>query len=130
MKYVYYLPTSVTVQYKTMSRDFKLNLNSYKYLKGHTLGAIKDSFKPIEIPSVDYKSFKANIITINYTFYYTRSNVDIMNVVSIVDKNFQDWLVRQGYIPDDNVRHVVGVSMQPKRTQKKQCVKAEITIME
>jgi hypothetical protein len=76
-----------------------LNLNWYRNAHHHETAKAKTLFHPIEVPDF----FKADRIKITYSAE-RKSNVlyDLMNVISIVDKFFLDWLVSHEYIPDDN----------------------------
>lgn len=50
---------------------------------------------------------KLKKIRITYTlFMRTRCKSDVMNWISVVDKFFQDVLVKAGKLPDDNYEYV------------------------
>ena len=98
------LPTSVTLERKTKAdRKIQLNMNTYRNLHHQTSSQMKREFHPLEIPRMS----KCQKVRITYHVQKrTKRIFDIMNVVSIVDKCFLDWLVNTGYLPDDNLHHV------------------------
>jgi hypothetical protein len=77
------------------------NLNWYRNAHFRLLTDIKAKFEPLYS-----ETFKADKIEIVYDLRLKRENTDLMNWVSVVDKFFLDWLVKQEMIPDDTVVHV------------------------
>ena len=99
------LPISVILPMKRKAdKKVMLNLNVYRNLHYQVNNDVKDIFKPDSV-----YAFRAEIIEISYTVYKTtKRKYDTMNIISIVDKFFLDWLVTNNYLPDDtclNVRY-------------------------
>lgn len=83
---------------KTFERKW-LNLNWFRNAYFHEVDKAKKLFTPLECPSF----FKADKIKVTYSVERKSSvKYDTMNVISIIDKFFLDWLVEREYIPDDN----------------------------
>ena len=122
------LPTDITLPRKTKKdRKVYLNLNVYRNLHHQSLSQMKRAFYPIGIP----EGFKAEKIRITYHVQKkTKRKYDIMNVVSIVDKCFCDWMVTAGYIPDDNLDHVDYGQITGENGCDENRVIAEIEILE
>ena len=59
-------------------------------------------------PTVPFYQF-----SVVYKLYSKRRNLDVMNVVSIVDKFVMDGLVVGGYIADDSLEHFMGATITP-----------------
>jgi len=98
------LPTEITLpRKKTKDKVFHLNLNDFRNTHYQTLSQAKRAFSPIVIPGY----FTAEKIRITYHIEKrTKRLYDIGNIFAIVDKFFLDWLVHNGYLPDDNLHHV------------------------
>ena len=80
-----------------------LNLNWYRNAHHHELSDAKLLFQPLEIPT----HFTADKIKVSYSAERISCiKYDVMNVLSIVDKFFLDWLVIGNYIQDDNLNIV------------------------
>ncbi len=101
--YTFILPLSVTLPRKTKAdKKIMLNMNVYRNLHHSLNNQIKQSFKPIL-----EEEFKSDKIKISYFVEKsTNRKFDTMNIVSIVDKFFLDWMVKSGYIPDDTFKNV------------------------
>ena len=101
--YKFILPISVTLPRKRVAnKKIMLNLNIYRNLHFQVNNQIKELFKPIEL-----SEFKAEKISISYVLEKTsKRKFDTMNIISIVDKFFLDWLVENEYIPDDTCENV------------------------
>lgn len=97
------LPTSVILPRKTKDdKRVALNLNVYRNTKYMVNNQIKQLFRPEKI-----EIFRAEKIRISYHVEKkSKRKYDIMNIVSVVDKFFLDWLVSHKMIPDDNLYHV------------------------
>lgn len=79
----------------------------------HTRNTVKKLFTEIVGALIISCPLFHKPIQITYTIYKpTKRRYDVMNVVAIIDKFFQDTLVEHGKIPDDSylfVPRVVGV---------------------
>lgn len=55
-----------------------------------------------------------------------------MNWIAIADKYFLDWLVSMGCIPDDDLKHYVGMSVSVRidTSVKESYITAEVEIVE
>jgi hypothetical protein len=98
---VYELPyTIILPRKKTNGKVINLNLNIYRNLHYKVNNQIKQLFQPLEIQTLKKKYDK---IKIEYICNRKDKRLfDLMNTVVVVDKFFCDWLVRNGYIEDDN----------------------------
>lgn len=94
------LPTSVILPRKTKEdKRVALNLNVFRNTKPVVNNQIKQLFRPDKI-----EIFRATKIRISYHVEKkSKRKYDIMNIISIVDKFFLDWLVSNRMIPDDNL---------------------------
>lgn len=97
------LPISVILPRKKVAdKKIMLNLNIYRNLHFQVNNQLKELFKPIALTH-----FKAEKIAITYLLEKTtKRKIDTMNVISIVDKFFLDWLVNNKYITDDTCKNV------------------------
>ncbi len=97
------LPLSVTLPRKRKDdKKIMLNMNVYRNLHFQVNNQVKQYFQPIEI-----SEFKAVMISISYFISKTtKRKFDTMNIISIVDKYFLDWLVENRYIPDDSCNNI------------------------
>jgi hypothetical protein len=87
--------------YKNGNR-FSLNLNQYRNWHYQSSNKIKSIFS-IEIEGRLDFVFDGPVM-INYNYYApNRRKVDLMNVVSVVDKFFQDAMVNKGCIEADDI---------------------------
>ncbi len=102
-RHKFILPLSVILPQKRKNdKKIMLNMNVYRNLHFQVNNQVKQYFKPIEI-----SEFKANMISISYFVEKTtKRKYDTMNIVSIVDKYFLDWLVENKYLPDDTCINV------------------------
>ena len=100
---VFELPTMITLPLKTKDdKRVSLNLNAYRNLNHFVNNSCKREFRPLKI-----EIFRAKKIEIEYRVEKaTKGKFDTMNIVSIVDKFFLDWLVEHLMIPDDTFRNV------------------------
>lgn len=103
---VYRITSPLTIQYGWdrggKAKTFSLNLNIYRNFNKFALGTAKKAYADLMFEPVSkLPPFKR--ISIRYVLF-TGSNrkVDLMNIISIVDKFFCDCLVIQNKIPDDN----------------------------
>lgn len=97
------LPTSVILPRKTKEdKRMALNLNVYRNTKYMVNNQIKQLFRPDKI-----EIFRANRIRISYHVEKKSKRIyDVMNIVTVVDKFFLDWMVDKKMIPDDNLFNV------------------------
>jgi hypothetical protein len=73
--------------------------------------------------------FKADKIRVHYTLVWNNNRrTDFMNWIAVADKYFLDWLVSMGCIPDDDIKHYVGmaVSVRVDTTVKESYITAEV----
>lgn len=102
MNYTFHLPI-----YLTLSNSISLNLNWYRNAHYQTLNKTKQAYAPTKL-----SMFKANKIRVSYTLVWNNNRrTDFMNWIAIADKYFLDWLVSMGCIPDDDLKHYVGMSV-------------------
>ena len=101
--YQFILPISVTLPRKRKNdKKVMLNLNVYRNLHFHVNNDVKNNFSPMLL-----QYFKAEKIKISYRIEKTtKRKFDTMNIISIVDKFFLDWLIENEYIPDDTCNNV------------------------
>ena len=87
-------------------RMYPLNLNLYRNAHYIVKAKLKDLFAETVrrlLPPVRY-----DIIEIRYDVWFGSSRrQDVMNVGAVIDKFFEDCLVSNGIIPDDNSYHVI-----------------------
>jgi hypothetical protein len=126
MKYEFILPLSVILPRKTKEdKKIMLNLNVYRNLHHAINNQVKQLFLPIE-----WYLFKAGKIKISYKIQKkTKRKFDTMNIISVVDKFFLDWLVKMQYIPDDTFNNVSYGSIDGKNDCEFDRVIAEITVI-
>lgn len=87
---------------KGTSKKYPLNFNRFRQLHIYEYGHLKEEWNRIVLPLVQHLP-KLDKVEITYTLF-TGSNQksDLMNWISVVDKFFQDTLVKAGKLPDDN----------------------------
>ena len=96
-----YLPVD---RVRVPDKNYALNLNAYRNRQHHLNNTLKVMYKELMEEQLEWKVFETPM-RIMYTLY--RSNkLDVMNVVSVVDKFFCDALQECKCIPDDNVDHI------------------------
>ena len=124
--YTFILPISVTLPRKRKAdRKIMLNLNIYRNLHFQVNNQLKQFFAPLK-----YKSFKAELISISYYLEKTtKRKFDTMNIISIVDKYFLDWLIENNYIPADTYEHVIYESIDGENNCKEDRVIAIVKII-
>ncbi len=124
---VFELPSVIYLPRKTKEdKRISLNLNAYRNLNHFVNNACKHEFRPLKI-----EIFRAKKIEIEYRVEKaTKGIFDVMNIVSIVDKFFLDWLVEHQMIPDDNFKHVQYGRIDGKNGCRMSKVTAWISILE
>ena len=122
----YILPISVTLPRKTKAdKKVMLNMNVYRNLHHQICNDIKQAFAPIS-----GQGFSANKIRICYHVEKTtKRRYDTMNIISIVDKFFLDWLVNNGRLLDDTCDNVIYGSIEGVNDCEQSRVIAKIEIL-
>ena len=123
----YILPISVTLPRKTKAdKKVMLNMNVYRNLHHQICNDIKQAFAPIS-----GQGFSANKIRISYQVEKTTKRLfDTMNIISIVDKFFLDWLVNHECLADDKCDIVSYGYIEGRNDCEQSRVIAKIEILE
>ena len=99
------------------NKFFELNINAYRNLHWSQLNKSKIIYKDIMIPTLmksDSHLERFDQIEIIYQLIACNNRkFDSMNIISIVDKYFQDVLVSAGIIKDDNWKIVKEITILP-----------------
>lgn len=86
---------------------FRLNLNTYKGVRIYVLNASKVAYGLLMQPQVQQLPVFTKPVHIHYKLFVgTARKTDIMNWVAVIDKFFQDVLVNEGKLLDDNYDYV------------------------
>jgi len=103
MTYTFTLPLSVILPRKKVPDVKKaLNLNGYRNWHYQISNEVKHLFMPITV-----EPFNAKRVRISYSITKKRkARYDTMNIITIVDKFFCDWLVAEKMLPDDSCENV------------------------
>lgn len=102
------LPTSITYGSKKV-RKYYLNLNGYRNWHYQISNKLKILFKEQVKGNLDFCF--SHKVEITYHYYAPdRRKRDLMNVIAVVDKFFQDALVEEGCIPTDDTDTVVQIT--------------------
>ena len=123
MTYTFHLPI-----YLTLAKRISLNLNWYRNAHYQTLNKTKQSYAPTKL-----SMFNADKIRVSYTLVWNNNRrTDFMNWIAVADKYFLDWLVSMGCIPDDDIKHYVGmsVSVRVDTSVKESYIIAEVEVLE
>ena len=129
--YIFILPDCVYLPRKTKEdKKVMLNMNVYRNLHNLVKAEIKRLFMPTS-PCYGYDPFfTAKKIEITYTVEKkSKRKYDTMNIISIVDKFFLDWLVDNGFIEDDTCLNVQYSKITGKNDCESNRVIAEIRIL-
>lgn len=87
-------------------KHFILNLNNYRNTHFRDLSLAKREYAKIIYPLINSIS-KLSTIELTYMLYrHNKRKVDVNNVLSVVDKFFQDCIVTAGIIEDDNYNFI------------------------
>lgn len=105
------LPTHL-VMGKRNPKKVPLNLNHYRNAHPATLNNMKIMFKDYVRTELSTYKFTKPVKITYVLFIGSLVKVDISNVLSIVDKYFQDALVELGAIENDNWEFVKEVSFK------------------
>lgn len=102
------LPISITSGSKKIRKRY-LNLNQYRNWHYQTSNKLKILFKEQVKGNLDF-SFIGKI-EISYAYYAPdKRKRDLMNVIAVVDKFFQDALVEEGCIVTDDTDTVIKIT--------------------
>lgn len=102
------LPISITYGKKKVKKTY-LNLNGYRNWHYQISNKLKILFKEQVKGNLDF-SFMHKI-EITYRYYAPdKRKRDLMNVIAVVDKFFQDALVEEGCIPTDDTDTVIQIT--------------------
>lgn len=98
------LPIHITIWTKKgTSKKYPLNFNRFRQLHIYEYGTLKEEWNRIVTPLVQSLPNFNGKVEITYTLFTGSSHKsDLMNWISVVDKFFQDTLVKAGKLPDDN----------------------------
>lgn len=94
------IPTS----FQPGKKRFMFNLNYYRNAHYHTLSDAK-VYMAQWIKLLQIKEKFTEPVKIEYSIW-CQGNADFMNYATVVDKFFQDAIVKAGLLPDDNVNYV------------------------
>ena len=98
------LPLHVFVK----NKKFALNLNIYRNAHYRLSNDAKINYKEIVVNLLRGNTKKFNKIEVTYTLYpKTKRRTDLGNILSIVQKFFEDAIVSIGIIEDDDYLHIV-----------------------
>ena len=118
------LPFYVMLPRKTKEdRKVMLNLNVYRNLQHFVLNDIKTRFEPIRISNKNGRTWDSAVITYHVCKKGNR-RFDTMNIISVVDKFFCDWLVYNKWLPDDNCDCIIHDSIIGEKGQEKDLIMA------
>jgi len=110
------LPISTLFGSKKVKRYY-FNLNQYRNWHYQVSNKLKILFKEQVRGNLDF-SFLGQI-EITYDYYAPDRRVrDLMNVIAVVDKFFQDALVENGCIATDDTKTVIKIISNYKGTDK------------
>lgn len=86
-------------------KDFLISMNWYNTTNNFVIDPYKKLYHKLVSEQLDFASEdeKLKQYKTHYKLYIDKTNCDMMNVVSVIDKFFQDGLVKFGLVEDDNV---------------------------
>ena len=101
-RYVFTLPV---YQKNKNGKDFLLSMNWYNTTNNFVIDPYKKLYHKLVAEQLYFASEddKLKQYKTHYKLYIDKTNCDMMNVVSVIDKFFQDGLVEFGLVEDDNV---------------------------
>lgn len=84
---------------------FLLSMNWYNTTHNFVIDPFKKLYHKLVAEQLEFASEDEQLkqYKTHYKLYIDKTNCDMMNVVSVIDKFFQDGLVKFGLIEDDNV---------------------------
>jgi len=106
-KIEFFIPTKILLKKSSKNKDvfFTLNLNHYRNTHFMVLNTAKKNFtEMILLELLSHKEIKpCSEIEIEYKLFIpNKRRMDVNNILTVVDKFFQDSLVEAGLIPDDS----------------------------
>ena len=94
-----------------VTKKGSISVNWYRNTHYHLSNTAKKKFKKMIQDQLDQCDLIDPPIKIKYTFYAKHNNSpDLDNFVGVAKKFFQDALVEQGLIPDDNIKYIIASS--------------------
>lgn len=94
-------------------RWFVMNLNQYRNTHYRVLHVAKEEYSLLMKPKVQHLPTFTNPIHIHYKVFVSSAvKSDVMNWVAVIDKFFQDVLVREHKLLDDNYTYVPKVTCE------------------
>ena len=122
-------------------KDFLLSMNWYNTTNNFVIDPFKKHYHKLVAEQLEFASEdeKLKQYKTHYKLYIDKTNCDMMNVISVIDKFFQDGLVKFGLVEDDNVTIYKKFSaeceiLESKKVKGKKVVlgipRVEIEIME
>lgn len=125
MIYKAVLPLKVSIPRSTMKdKTCWLSLNNYRNWHYLVNSNVKKLFSPIYFETWGYKADKLKISY--FIERETKISFDTMNYVSVVDKFFLDWLVKNNLLKDDAFKNVSYGALDGANGFKESCARVEI----
>lgn len=91
---------------QSKTKDFLLNLNAYRNAHHMVLNKTKVEFKDVMREQIE-KLPVMNKVRLTYVLFVgSNRRCDLTNMISVIDKYFEDALVELGKLPDDNFNYV------------------------
>jgi hypothetical protein len=121
-RYRFILPLYISIPKKTKEdKRIPLTLNWYRNAQHHESAAVKRLFAPLFAETWEGQAPR---IRISYHVQkMTRARYDTMNVVSVIDKFFCDWMVTNSLIKDDDFSRVeIGMAIGTNQAKKNRCL--------
>jgi len=100
------LPIYQTINGKTVL----IGLNWYRNAHYQVLNKIKRLYSQEIFLKLRRDNTVFEMYCVEYNLYYKNSSCDLMNVVAVIDKFFQDALQELKIVINDNVKHCCNVS--------------------
>lgn len=98
----------IPIHFSIWRKEVLLWLNWYRNTHFQVLSKVKRDFTS-KLSELKWNALKTPI-SITYILHPSRQNQDLMNIVSVVDKFFQDSLVHYWVTPDDTVKETILIS--------------------
>lgn len=106
-KYSFELPIYYVQKFKTKKdKKFLISLNWYSLANRFLKNDVKKRYHKLVSEALDYASEDKPMkhYKTSYKFYYDKTNCDMMNVISVIDKFVMDGIREFGLIDDDSVK--------------------------
>ena len=86
-------------------KDFLLSMNWYNTTSNFVIDPYKKLYHKLVAEQLDFASDDKQLeqYKTHYKLYIDKTNCDMMNVVTVIDKFVMDGIVKFGLIKDDNV---------------------------